>query len=195
MIPRAGEARARNGVDLSGDPQRSAMSRLLAATLALLACSPAAAQTCGGSLRLEFSEAKGRGSPRVLRARDLAVTAAYFLGDPNGLLTADEARRDATVEADGTEALGAGARLSAAGSAVRVRTGCGLALVHLRIQRGRRTMTLDVYRAPDHVPAQLDAPVPFRAGRHVLDLWTARRVSTGGSPYVYSAAAVRRADE
>lgn len=170
------------------------MVRLLL-TVALLAVSPAAAQTCGGSLRLEFSEAKGRSSPRVLRARDLDVTAAYFLGDPNGLLTADEARRDPAIDADGTEALGAGARLSASGAAVRVRTGCGLALLHLRIRRGQRTMTLDVYRAPDHVPTALDAPIPFRPGRYVLDLETARRVSEGGSPRVYSASAVRPAGE
>ena len=170
----------------------------LAALSVLLAAAPAAAQTCGGSLRLEFSEEHpGRRAPTAVPARRLAVTAEAFLGDPNDLVTADAARRDPDIEAEPAERLGAalGSRLSTNGTAVRVRTGCGLALVHLRVKLRRSVMTLDMYRAPDHVATELDAAVPFRPGRFVLDLWTARRVSSGGSPYVYSASAVQRAGE
>ncbi len=179
------------------------MLRAIFLLLALAAAAPARAQTCFGSVHLQFSEATGRGRLRVLPARDLAVTAEYFLGDGNGLLTAEQARRDPAVSADGTEVLRTATRgtttrrrlprLIGSGSTVRVATGCGLALVHLRITYRRRVMTLDVYRAPDHVATGFDAPVPFREGRYVVDFWTSARLSTGGSPDVYAASAVRPA--
>lgn len=179
------------------------MIRATVLLLVLAATAPARAQTCFGSVRLQFSEATSRGGPRVLAARDLAVTAEYFLGDPNGLLTAEQARRDPAVSADGTASLSTRARgtrtsrslprLTASGSTVRVATGCGLALVHLRITYRRRVMTLDVYRAPDHVATEFDAPIPFREGRYIVDFWTSPRLSTGGSPDVYSVSAIQPA--
>lgn len=153
----------------------------------------AAAQTCSGSVRIGFADSRS-GVLQMLPAQSLGVSAAFFTSDASaGTPTAAEARRDPAVEADGTERLGGPGRLSAQGGELHVRTGCGLALLHLRLTRGRDTMTLDVYRPHAHAPSRLDAPVLFRPGRYVLDLGTAQRVSTGGTPYVFSARVVRRA--
>ena len=174
---------------------RLCLPRTIAVPAVLLAAflgRPSAAQTCGGSVRIGFAESRG-GVLQTLPVRSLGVTAAFFTSDVSvGTPTAAEARRDPAVDADGTERLGEPGRLSARGPDLHARTGCGLALLHLRLRRGRDTMTLDVYRPHSHAPSRLDAPVLFRPGRYVLDLGAARRVSTGGSPHVFAASAVRR---
>lgn len=166
-------------------------------TTIALALSAAQAQTCAGALWLEFYDVDYEDSPSgryVIPLRSLDLTAEYFHGETTGLPTADEARRDPALELRGRDVLNGHSRLYAAGTEVAVAPRCTLALLHLEIEYRRETMTLDVYRVPDHIGLRLDGPIPFRPGRYVLDFETAGRIANPWQEHVYAADAIRPAD-
>lgn len=171
-------------------------ARLLTGLATLLLASGAVqAQTCAGVLWLEFYDVDYEDRPAgryVIPVRSLGLVAEYYHGAADGMPTAEEARQDPALALRDREELRAFSRLYVGGTEVGVAPRCALALLHLEIEYRHETMTLDLYRIPDHIGLRLDGPIPFRPGRYVLDFATARQF--GNPPeHVYAADAVRPA--
>ena len=184
-------------VHLGCDPTAATMLRPLSlAAAALLLSGAAAAQTCSGVLRLSFVDPASADTARPpVNLRSVGVRATFLSGSlPDGAFpTAAAALAAGHVTADATVHLPAYARAYVPGSVLALSPECGTELLSLVLTYHGQTMTLDVYHVPNHVGVELDGDVPFRPGRFVLDLARRNRLPGSGSPFVYSAAAVRAA--
>ncbi|HEX9951066.1 MAG TPA: hypothetical protein VGB53_04805 [Rubricoccaceae bacterium] len=171
------------------------LRRFVLIATALLLSSAASAQTCGGVLELTFIDPTSADSSRPLIAmREFDVRAQFLHGSiaEGALPTVAEALRDHPVSLDADVRLPGYSRVYVPGSVLAFAPRCGLALLHIVIEYHHETMTLDVYGTPSHIGIRLDAPVPFRRGRHVLDLRSAPHAPDGSGFIIYHASGVRR---
>lgn len=162
------------------------MSRFLWPLITLLVAAPAGAQTCLGVLRLTFAGPVTSARPRPLVAiRDLDVRARFLTAS----IPAGTTPVAGSVSGEGSRTVRPRADTRHAPTTLLLSPECGTTLLHLVLVYRRRTMTLNLYNVPDHIGLNLDAPVPFRSGRFVLDFDAAQEVGH----HVFSAADIRPA--
>ena len=169
------------------------MPRLLWLLLALTAAAPSQAQTCAGVLDLTFVDPTSSARPRPLvHIRDIDVQALFLRGTV--LAGTTPVADSVSTEGSRTAQLPSYADAYVSGTTLSLAPECGTSLLHLVLVHHDRTMTLDLYHVPSHVPLSFDAPIPLRPGRFVFDFDTAERVGFRDGYRVYPSSAVRVAE-